>query len=339
MKYALIGCGRISPNHIAAAKANSLEITALCDLQIEKAYALAEKFALDLKKVKIYDSADKMLCEISPELCAVATQSGDHAKTAVKCIKAGSNVIIEKPVALSLADADEIITLAESKGVVAAACHQNRFNRAVKRVNDAVCGGELGKLLYGSVQVRWNRGESYYKQAAWRGKWNDDGGALMNQCIHAIDLLRHAMGGDIAEVFAYTDNLNHPYIEAEDTGLAVVRFKNGGYGIIEGTTCVYPKNLEETMTLFGTEGTVKLGGKSMNAVEIWQTKHNPDGEDIIKAYSENPPDVYGFGHTPFYKDVAEAIGKKRAPRVTAADGKNALELVLAIYKSAAEKKR
>ena len=161
----------------------------------------------------------------------------------------------------------------------------------------------------------------------------------MNQCIHNIDLLRWMMGDAVAEVFAYTDRLNHPYIEAEDLGIALVRFQNGSYGIIEGTTDIYPQNLEETLYLFGERGTVKAGGKSVNRIDEWRFADGEDSADQIKeAFKEDPPNVYGFGHTPLYRDVIDAVLQDRAPYVDGYAGKRALELVLAIYKSAQEKR-
>ncbi len=159
----------------------------------------------------------------------------------------------------------------------------------------------------------------------------------MNQCIHNIDLLRWMMGDEIDEVFAYTDKLYHEYIEAEDLGIALVGFKNGAYGIIEGTTNIYPKNLEETLYLFGEKGTVKAGGQSVNVIEEWLFSDALDDPEQVKLeHHENPPNVYGFGHIPLYADVIDAIKNDREPYVTAEDGKRALELVLAVYKSAAE---
>ena len=192
-------------------------------------------------------------------------------------------------------------------------------------------------MFHSTAHIRWNRGWEYYSRAGWRGTWEEDGGALMNQCIHNIDLLRWMMGDAVSEVFAYTDRLNHSYIQAEDLGIALVRFANGGYGIIEGTTNIYPKNLEETLYLFGEKGTVKAGGQSVNIIEEWLFADALDDAEEVKAkYHENPPNVYGFGHVPLYADVIDAIHNNREPYVTAQDGKNALELVLAIYKSAAE---
>ena len=159
----------------------------------------------------------------------------------------------------------------------------------------------------------------------------------MNQCIHNIDLLRWMMGDDIDEVMAYTDQLQHKYLEAEDIGLALVKFSNGSYGLIEGTTNVYPKNLEETLYLFGEKGTAKAAGTSDNTIEVWSFADGLDNSDEVKAtFSESPPNIYGFGHTPLYADVIDAIENHRAPLVDGEAGKRALELVLAIYKSAAE---
>lgn len=161
----------------------------------------------------------------------------------------------------------------------------------------------------------------------------------MNQCIHNIDLLRWMMGDEIDEVVGMTDRLNHPYIEAEDLGIALIKFKNGSYGVIEGTTNLYPRNLEETLYLFGEKGTVKAGGQSVNRIEEWRFSDALDiPQAVIAQFTENPPNVYGFGHNPLYADVIEAIEQDRKPYVDAEAGKRALELVLAIYKSAAEGK-
>lgn len=336
MKYAMIGCGRISPNHIAAAKANELQIVALCDLVRENAKDKQTKFELP-DNISIYTDYQEMLQKEQPELVAIATESGKHAAIALDCIEAGCNLIIEKPIALSLEDADAIIAKAEEKKVKVCACHQNRFNKSIQKIRDAVEKKRFGKMFYGTAHIRWNRGYEYYSRAKWRGTWEQDGGALMNQCIHNIDLLRWMMGDDIIEVVGMTDQLNHEYLEAEDLGIALIRFADGSYGIIEGTTNVYPQNLEETLYLFGEKGTVKAGGNSVNVIEEWRFSDMLDNaEEVKRKFHENPPNVYGFGHTPLYADVIEAIKHDRAPYVDARAGRRALELVLAIYKSASE---
>jgi len=338
IRYALIGCGRISPNHVAAAQANKLNIVAICDICPENMEDKVLKFELP-ETVKLYTDYKEMLKNEKPNLVAIATESGKHAAIALDCIEAGCNLIIEKPIALSIADANAIIDAANKKGVKVCTNHQNRFNKAICKIRDAVEKGRFGKMFYGTAHIRWNRNWEYYGRAPWRGTWAQDGGALMNQCIHNIDLLNWMMGKKPVEVFAYTDRLNHPYIEAEDLGIALVRFANGSYGIIEGTTDIYPSNLEETLYLFGEKGTVKAGGKSVNIIEEWRFSDALDDADDVKSkFNENPPNVYGFGHTPLYADVIDAIKNDRDPYVTAEDGKQALEMVLAIYKSAAEGK-
>lgn len=335
MKYAIIGCGRISPNHFEAAHKNNLTIVAVSDIVPERMTEKVLQFCPN-DETKLYEDYKILLSEIKPELVAICTDSGSHGEIALACLEAGANIIIEKPIAMSLAEADAIIAKAKEKGLKVCSCHQNRFNKSIRKIREAVEQGRFGRLLHGAAHVRWNRNEDYYKQAPWRGTWSMDGGCLMNQCIHNIDLLRWMMGGEIDEVFAYTDQLNHDYIEAEDLGLAVIKFKNGSYGLLEGTTNVYPKNLEETLYIFGSEGTVKAGGKSVNKLEEWSFSDGLDNSDEVKEqYHEDPPNVYGFGHTPLYADVISAIREDKEVYVSGEDGRAALELVLAIYKSAA----
>lgn len=336
IKYALIGCGRISPNHIVAAEKNGLEIAAVCDIIKERAEAVLGHISSDVAKtVKVYTDYKLMLKECKPTLIAIATESGNHYQIGMDCIAAGCNIIIEKPIALDIKHADKLIAAAERKGVKLCACHQNRFNKSVQKVRSALESDMFGGLMHGTAHIRWNRGKEYYEQAKWRGTWAQDGGALMNQCIHNIDLLRWMMGDEVSEVFAYTDRLNHDYIEAEDLGIALIKFRNGAYGIIEGTTNIYPANLEETLYIFGKKGTIKIGGKSVNKIEEWRFENCAENSETVKAqYCENPPNVYGFGHNPLYADMIDAIQKNRPPYIDGEAGKKALELILAIYKSA-----
>lgn len=335
MKYALIGCGRISSNHIAAAQKNQLDIVAICDLNVENMKDKQLKFEL-ADSVHQYTDYHEMLQKERPELVAIATESGKHALIALDCLEYGCNLIIEKPIALSIEDANRIIEKANRLHLKVCACHQNRFNKSIQKIREAVEKKRFGKMFYGTAHIRWCRDHEYYDRASWRGTWEQDGGALMNQCIHNIDLLRWMMGDEIEEVVGMTDRLHHDYIEAEDIGIALIKFKNGSYGIIEGTTDIYPKNLEETLYLFGEKGTVKAGGQSVNVIEEWRFADMLDDPDEVKQrFHENPPNVYGYGHTPLYADVVDAIRNNRQPYVDAEAGKRALELVLAIYQSAA----
>lgn len=333
MRYALIGCGRISPHHIMAARNNQLEIVAVCDIDPER----LEKTAEQLEHVRQYTDYRTMLENESLDLVAIATESGKHSQIALDCIQAGCHVIIEKPIALSIADADQIIEMAKQKGVLVCVNHQNRFNKSVQYIHGAIAQGRFGRLLHGSARIFWNRNREYYEQAPWRGTWEQDGGALMNQCIHNIDLLCWLIGSEAVEVFAYTDNLKHPYIEAEDLGVALVKFQNGAYGIIEGTTNVYPENLEESLTLLGETATAKVGGKSVHEILEWKTADGlDDSEYVKKTFSETPPNIYGYGHTPLYADMIAAITNGRQPLVNGEAGKRAMELILALYQSAAQ---
>lgn len=334
MKYALVGCGRIAVNHMKAALNNSLEIVAVCDVLPEKMDVILEKYDLqgnnDIKK---YTDYKEMIRTEKPELVSIATESGIHAEIALYCIVNDVNVIIEKPMAMSIEDADKIIALAEERNVKVSACHQNRFNVAIQELRKAVEAGRFGKLSHGSIHVRWNRNKGYYDQAPWRGTWAQDGGALMNQCIHGIDLLRWMMGDEIEEIYGVTRQQFHDYLEAEDVGMAVIKFKNGAIGTIEGTTNVYPQNLEETLYIFGENGTVKIGGTSTNNIDVWDFADETEADAKNKELKEVTSNVYGNGHTSLFADVMDAIENDRPPYVDAVAGRNALEVVLSIYKS------
>ena len=334
MKYALIGCGRIAVNHMKAAINNELEIVAVCDVIEEKMEELLAKYGLEKdESIKRYTDYKKMVEELKPELASIATESGIHAEIALHCIDKGVNLIIEKPMAMSIEDANKIIDLAEEKNVKVSACHQNRFNVAIQKLRKAVESGRFGKLSHGSIHVRWNRNAGYYEQAPWRGTWEQDGGALMNQCIHGIDLLRWMMGDEIEEIYGATRQQFHDYLEAEDVGMAVIKFKNGAIGTIEGTTNVYPKNLEETLYIFGENGTVKIGGTSTNNIDVWDFAVETEEDQENKGLEEETSNVYGNGHTSLFADVMDAIENDRKPYVDAVAGRNALEVVLSIYKS------
>ena len=292
-----------------------------------------------LENVKLYTNYRKMLEQIKLDLVAIATPSGEHAKIAAACIRKGCHVIIEKPVALSLEEIEELKWLAMKYNVKAVVCHPNRFNRSVQQLRGALDEGRLGTLHYSSAVIRWYRSKEYYKQANWRGTWEQDGGCLMNQCIHNIDLLLWMMGRKATSVMAVTSNVAHPYIEVEDFGLAIVEFEDGTYGTIEGTTTTYPENLEETFGIFGSQGTVVLGGRSLNQIEQWKLADISLKDDVIlELAKETPSNIYGFGHDMLYQDMIQSILKDKSPYITLEDGKRAVELILAIYQSSRTKK-
>lgn len=335
MNYALIGCGRIAVNHVKAVANNNLNFVAMCDIDDSKFDIMLNKANCGIfPETEKYSDYKKMLDDHPEiELVAIATESGKHASIALDCIEKGKNLIIEKPIAMSIEDAEAIIAHAKEKGVKVSACHQNRFNVAVQKTRAAVESGRFGKLSHASINVRWNRNKDYYIQAPWRGTWAEDGGCLMNQCIHGIDLLRWMMGDDVVEVYGATRQQFHDYLETEDVGVAVVKFANGAVGTIEGTTNVYPKNLEETLYLFGENGTVKIGGTSTNNLDVWDFADETEEDQGNKGLKEETSNVYGNGHSSLYADVISAIQDDRDPYVDAVAGRNALEIVLAIYKS------
>ncbi|MGI6746215.1 MAG: Inositol 2-dehydrogenase [Firmicutes bacterium ADurb.Bin300] len=334
MRFALIGCGRISGNHITAALENKLQIVAVCDIIEERSLDLIDRFSLDEEwGTKSYCDYKKMIRENRFDLIAIATDSGKHAEIALYCIENKINVIIEKPIAMSIADADRIIEEATKNNVKVCANHQNRFNIAVQHLKNAIEEGRMGTISHGAVAVRWSREENYYSQDEWRGTWSQDGGTLMNQCIHGIDLLRWLLGDEVLEVYGATRRRFHDYIEAEDIGVAVVKFQNGAVATIEGTVNAFCDDMEETIYVFGEKGNVKLGGTSANEINIWQFA-NENAEDIRnKSLKEDTRNVYGNGHISLYNDMINAIVEDRKPYVDACAGKRALEMVLAIYKS------
>ncbi|MCQ2361431.1 MAG: Gfo/Idh/MocA family oxidoreductase [Acidaminococcaceae bacterium] len=336
MRYALIGCGRIAKNHVKAVIANKLEFVAVCDIlqeKMEDILGVRCQVSGNEVEIKKYTDYKQMIAENQLDLVSIATESGIHAEIACYCIEHGINVIIEKPMAMSMADADKIIDLAEKYHVKVSACHQNRFNVAIQKLRGALEVGRFGRLSHGSIHVRWNRNRDYYDQANWRGTWAQDGGCLMNQCIHGIDLLRWMFGNEVVEVYGQTRQQFHDYLQAEDIGVAVVKFANGAVATIEGTVNVYPQNLEETLYLFGEKGTVKIGGTSTNNIDVWDFADETEADADNKGLKEVTSNVYGNGHTSLFADVIDAIKNDRKPYVDAVAGRNALEMVLAIYKS------
>jgi UDP-N-acetyl-2-amino-2-deoxyglucuronate dehydrogenase len=334
VKYAIIGTGRISKNHINAARINHLDLVAVCDVNL---FSIKKNFSeSELYGIKIYNEFLEMLNKEELDIVAIATPSDMHPIIAKECILRGVNVIVEKPAALSLHQIDELISLSKVSNVRVIPCHQNRFNNVVARLKESIIKGSLGELYYGVAAIRWNRSEEYYSQDDWRGKWISDGGALMNQSIHNIDLLLWLMDSPVVEVFAYIDNKNHPNIEVEDMGFALLKFANGTYGIIESSMNTFPENFEETISIFGRNGSVVLGGKSVNKVVHWNV--NNDSIMSSDSFNEEVENIYGNGHIRLYYDFINAIGSNINPSITLEDGRNAVEVILAIYKSSFEKR-
>ena len=339
-KIALIGCGRISPSHIQAFVNNSncMTLVAACDPIIERAEKQAAEYRRQIPGdlLPCYADYNAMLAKIKPDIVTIATESGKHPKIAIDCINSGAHVICEKPMALSTKDADAMISAAKNAGKKLAVCFQNRYNTPIQRLRSAVETGRFGRILHGMIQVRWYRDAAYYAEADWRGTWEQDGGALMNQCIHGIDLLQWMMGEDPVRVQAQTRRFIHP-IQAEDFGAAIVEFKSGAVGIIEGSVCAYPKNVNETLSIFGERGTAVIGGLAVNKIETWRfadaTTEGDTEDKVLNPEEKDPPTVYGFGHSALFRDFVLALEQNREPPISGERGRKALELILAIYQS------
>jgi UDP-N-acetyl-2-amino-2-deoxyglucuronate dehydrogenase len=338
LKFAIVGCGRISYKHVEAIikNYNEAELVGVCDLIEKNAITRKDEYLSLLdkaEKLEVYTDYKKMLDEIEVDVVTIATESGYHPEIAIYCMDKGKHLIVEKPMALSIGDADRMIECAEKNNVKLCVSHQNRFNKSIQELRKAVEEDRFGKLINGTARILWNRNMNYYHQAPWRGTWELDGGTLMNQCIHNIDLLQWMMGGEIDTVYSQCDTFLRD-IEAEDFGAIMIRFKNGSIGVVEGSACVFPKNLEETLSIFGERGTVCIGGLAVNKIETWRFADGNDNEEsILKVQQDDPDSVYGYGHIPLFKDMIDSIRENREPLVSGTEGKKGMSLILAAYKS------
>lgn len=333
LKFAIIGCGRISYKHIEALINNTkeAELVAVCDIVEQNAIDRKIQYEDSIPgvNVSVYTDYNKMLEERNIDVVTIATESGYHAKHAIDCLNRDKHVLIEKPMALSMKDADEIIVLAKGKNKKVCVSHQNRFNPPIQKLRRAVEEGRFGKIINGTARILWTRDDNYYRQAPWRGTKELDGGTLMNQCIHNIDLLQWMMGSEVERIHSERGTFLRD-IEMEDFGAILIRFRNGSIGIVEGSACVYPKNLEETLSIYGEKGTVVIGGLAVNEIKTW---HFEDVKkyDTLEEENTEIQNVYGKGHTPLYKDFIDAINGNRTPYIDGEEGKKAMEIVLKAY--------
>lgn len=345
LKLAILGCGRISQKHVEAAIANQdrIQLVAVCDIVRQNAVDRADQYHSHVKnadKPRVYTDYSEMIKNEDIDLVSICTESGYHAEHAINCMNAGKNVIVEKPMALSIKDAEDMIDAGRKNNVKLCVTHQNRFNPSVQKLRKALDDGRFGRIIAGNARILWNRGRDYYSQAPWRGTYELDGGCLMNQCIHNIDLLQWMLGGQVKWLNGDVDNFMHPYIEAEDYGSIQIRFENGAIGNVEGTICIYPKNLEETLTIIGEKGIVSIGGIALNKIETWHFEDLTEAEEsTLGESSVNVDSVYGNGHIPLYRDVIDAVENDTDPYINGQDGKKAMEIILAAYQSSREGSR
>lgn len=329
IKVALAGCGRIAIQHFESLKElhNECELVAVCDCIQERAEESGKKY-----NAAIFTDYDKMLRKTDCDIVTVATPSGLHPEMGIKAAKAGRHVITEKPMAVNLEGADALISACEKEGVKLFVVKQNRLNPTMQMLKKAVDKKRFGKIYAAHVNVFWQRPQSYYDMAPWRGTVKMDGGAFMNQASHYVDSLYWLMG-DVKEVSALTGTMARK-IETEDTGSAILRFENGAIGSMNVTMLTYPKNLEGSITILGEKGTVKVGGIAINNIQHWEFENYDDDDGFIEKCNYQPPNVYGYGHIPYYKNVFASLRGEQAPDTDGKTGRKSLEIILAIYKSA-----
>ena len=345
LKLAIIGCGSISDNHIKAVLDNycDIELVAVCDVLRCKAVhevveytkrARQENIPIASTWPKAYSDYKQMLHKEDIDICSICTESGYHAKIALYCLDHGKHVIVEKPMAMSISGANEMIKVAKNNRLKLAVCHQNRFNKPIQKLRQAVNEGRLGRIFAGTAKVLWNRSKAYYDKAAWRGTWRLDGGCLINQCTHNIDLLQWMIDSGIDSVYGQTANYMHPYIDTEDYGSIIIKFANGAIGNVEGTVNVYPKNLEETLTILGEKGTVVIGGLALNKILVWDFEDGLESlEEVQRGYNLEDGNIYGDGHSPLYADFVGAVRNNWNPLIDGYEGRKSLSIILMAYKS------
>ncbi len=330
LKFALVGCGRIARRHsdlLGGGQIAGARLAAVCDIVPEKAKALGEKFG-----VPYYTDMLEMMAKTPVDAVSMLTESGNHARHVVELAKFGKHIVVEKPMALTLDDADAMIKACAGAGIKLFVVKQNRFNVPVVKLREALEAGRFGKLVLGTVRVRWCREQGYYDQDRWRGTWALDGGVLANQASHHVDLLEWMMG-DVEDVFAMSATALVK-IETEDTAVVSLRFRNGALGVIEATTAARPKDLEGSISIMGENGAVEIGGFAVNQMKTWNFRTpQPGDSEVMTKYSVNPPDVYGFGHKAYYEHVVDCIVNDTKQLVDGAEGRRSLELIAGIYES------
>lgn len=330
LNVGLVGCGRISKRHSELLINNQIKgakLAAVCDIDERKAEQLGS-----ICGVPYFKYFNEMCEKINLDLVSVLTQSGKHASHVIELSELVKNILVEKPMALTLEDADNMINSCKKNNTKLFIVKQNRFNKPVQLLREKIKNGDLGKINLGTVRVRWCRRQAYYDQDSWRGTWKLDGGVLANQASHHIDLLEW-MIGEPYSVFAYANNALAD-IEAEDTAIVLIKFKSGALGIIEATTATRPKDLEGSLSVLGDKGTIEIGGFAVNKLLNYQFENERNiSNNFLKEWSSNPPNVYGYGHKAYYEHVVDCINNNKEQLVNGIEGKKSLILINSIYES------
>jgi UDP-N-acetyl-2-amino-2-deoxyglucuronate dehydrogenase len=327
-RVALVGCGRISRNHFEAlAHLDGLTLSAVCDMDVDRARAAGEQ-----QSVPWFRSYEDMLAHAPCEIVTIATPSGLHPEQGILAARAGKHVVVEKPMAITLSAADDLVRACDAAGVHLFVVKQNRLNATIQLLRHAMDKGRFGRVYMANCTVRWARPQDYYDQAPWRGTWEFDGGAFMNQASHYVDLIQWLVG-PVESVMAKTATLARR-IETEDSGIAVLKFRSGALGAIEVTMLTYPRNLEGSITILGETGTVKIGGTAVNRIEHWSFANYDDDDKLVESVNTAPTSVYGFGHEAYYRNVLAVLRGEAKADTDGRAGRKSLELILGIYESA-----
>jgi UDP-N-acetyl-2-amino-2-deoxyglucuronate dehydrogenase len=330
IRLVVVGCGRISERHLDAIDANAeLKLVGVCDEVPDRGRAAGEKYG-----VPAFSSCAAMLAETDADAAVLCTPSGLHPRHGIMAAQRGLHVICEKPMATRLEEADQLVKSCDEANVHLFVVKQNRLNPGVQLLKRATEQGRFGRIYLASVRVFWNRPQTYYDMAPWRGTWEFDGGAFMNQGSHYVDLIQWLMG-PVESVSAKIATLARR-IETEDTGAAILRFRSGALGMLEITMLTYPRNLEGSITVLGERGTVQIAGTALNRVEQWQFAeyHDDDREAEALRVAPDPLSLYGSGHRPYYENVVKVLRGEAAPGTDGREGRKSLELILGIYESA-----
>jgi UDP-N-acetyl-2-amino-2-deoxyglucuronate dehydrogenase len=328
VRVALVGCGRISRNHFEAiGHIDELQLVSVADSDASRAQTVGAE-----QGVPAFASLDEMLAAVPSDLVAICTPSGLHPQHGIVVARTGRHVLTEKPMAISLAAADDLVQACDAAGVHLFVVKQNRLNPAIQLLRRAVDKGRFGRIYSANTTVRWTRPQEYYDAEPWRGTWEFDGGAFMNQASHYVDLMQWLVG-PVESVLAKTATQARR-IEAEDSGVALLKFRSGALGVIEVTVLTYPRNLEGSITILGEKGSVKVGGTAVNRVEHWLFAEYDDDDKLVEAANTNPPNVYGFGHEGYYRNVLKVLRGEARADTDGRAGRKSLELILGIYESA-----
>lgn len=333
VRFAIVGCGRISKNHIEAiASHDQAELVAVVDTD-----PLALQRAVEATGVRGFASLTDMLAESEAEVVVLATPSGLHSHQCSEVARSGRHVLSEKPLATKFSEGMAAVQACRDANVKLFVVKQNRLNATVQLVKKAVDEGRFGRIYLSTVNVFWQRPQSYYDAAKWRGRWDLDGGAFMNQASHYVDLLDWLVG-PVDSVHAYTATLGRD-IEAEDTGVMSVRLRHGGLGSINVTMLTYPQNLEGSITILGEKGSVRIGGTAVNKIEHWQFDTPHADDELVKNASYETGSVYGFGHALYYDNVIKTLRGEADAQVDGYAGLRSLEILVAAYRSARDGQR